>query len=108
MSDFDGSQYLQNHSQQDIYTASDKLPQILRDPVKGQSFDVTCTAFQEALGTKLARWEWLEEGEQQPDGTVKPRPALEVFSLAMLGSGRVFGTPLIHGKLGRSGAAHVG
>ncbi|GBE80928.1 O-methyltransferase gedA [Sparassis crispa] len=80
----------------DIYTASDKLPEVLTDPIKGASNSVTCTAFQEALGTKLARWDWLEEGLGQPDGTVKPRPALEIFGLAMLGGGRVLGTPLYY------------
>ena len=44
----------------DIYTASDKLPDILRDPVKGKSTAVTCTAFTEAHNTHLSRWGWLK------------------------------------------------
>ncbi|KAF9493340.1 S-adenosyl-L-methionine-dependent methyltransferase [Pleurotus eryngii] len=80
----------------DIYSASDKLPQILVDPIKGKSNDVKVTAFQEALNTKLSRWEWLEEGVKQPDGTVTRRPELDIFGLAMLGGGRVLGTPLYH------------
>ncbi|KDQ12506.1 hypothetical protein BOTBODRAFT_134671 [Botryobasidium botryosum FD-172 SS1] len=80
----------------DIYHASNYLPKTLRDPVKGQLFDVDQTAFQEAVGTKLPRWEWLEEQVPQADGTLGPRPELKIFGLAMLGGGRVYGPPLIH------------
>ncbi|GBE84213.1 O-methyltransferase gedA [Sparassis crispa] len=75
------------------YSASVKLPQVLADPVKGWSTSATCTPFQVAFGTDLAQWEWLEEGEVQPDGTVKPRPSLELFGLAMAGGDRILGTP---------------
>jgi hypothetical protein len=33
----------------------------LLDPVKGASYDVEVTPFQDAVGTKTSRWAWLEE-----------------------------------------------
>lgn len=48
-------------SGQDLYTASDYLPRTLRDPVKGPSYAVDVTAFQDAIGTHAPRWTWLEE-----------------------------------------------
>lgn len=82
----------------DIYTASEKLPDVLRDPVKGNSTAVTCTAFTEAHNTNLSRWDWLEEKVTLPDGTVGPRPHLEIFGLAMIGGGRIMGTPVYYGE----------
>lgn len=126
----------------DLYTASDRLPTTLLDPHKGPSYKVDETAFQDAVGTTKARWEWLEEkispGEILNTGVGYPgmpratkqnvnkspmkedangsateksvdriaakenvngiatkenvsRPELEIFGLAMLGGGRVFG-----------------
>lgn len=108
----------------DIYSASDYLPKYLADPVKGSSYDVRTTAFQDALGTQKSRWEWLEEkipvnapyfnskgyphdvsvtGETTSDVNsitetkTRSRPEHELFGLAMLGGGRVFGTAHIFG-----------
>lgn len=94
----------------EVFTAADKLPKYLLGE-KGHSFKVDETPFQEALGTPKSRWEWLEEdlvpdevpvtglgigysglmtAESSPKTPTK-RPELEVFGLAMLGGGRVFG-----------------
>lgn len=94
------------------------------DPVKGPSYDVRVTPFQDAVGTKKPRWEWLEElipvnapdigGQGYPRNVAgidetKPRPDAngrtettsrpehELFGLAMLGGGKVFGTAHIYG-----------
>jgi hypothetical protein len=75
-----------------------KLPDILRDPVKGSSTAVDCTAFTEAFQTKLGYWDWMEEKVQLPDGTVDTRPDLETFSLGMNATGKVIGTPLYYGQ----------
>ncbi|KAL6305483.1 S-adenosyl-L-methionine-dependent methyltransferase [Sparassis latifolia] len=75
------------------YPASAKLLEIAGDPVKGWSNSATDCAFQEGHGTKLSFFDWLEEGIIQPDGSVKPRPALEQFTVAMVNSGNVLGTP---------------
>ena len=109
----------------DLYSAADYFPKTLVDPIKGPSYDVHLTAWQDAVGTKKSRWEWLEEqipidtddfgrqgyprnvvgvGETKvepraPNSTeTKPRPELEIFGLAMLGGGKVTGTAHIHGK----------
>ena len=37
------------------------MPTTLLDPRKGPSYKVDETAFQDAVGTSKARWEWLEE-----------------------------------------------
>jgi hypothetical protein len=98
----------------DLYTASDYLPKSLLGS-KGASYKVEETAFQDAVGTEKPRWEWLEEripaGQLAGSGTGYPgipdvkallsesendkliaRPELEVFGLAMLGGGLVFGS----------------
>jgi hypothetical protein len=111
----------------DLYSASDYLPTALTDPEIGPSYAVEKTAFQLAVGTNKPRWEWLEElipadqshferngyprnvpqagntgskGANGANGNVaktKPRPEHEIFGLAMLGGGRVFGTAHIYG-----------
>ncbi|KAI4864285.1 S-adenosyl-L-methionine-dependent methyltransferase [Hypoxylon rubiginosum] len=45
----------------DIYSASDYLPRYLSDPTKGASYALEKTAWQDAVGTTKARWDWLEE-----------------------------------------------
>lgn len=98
----------------DLYTASDHLPKYLLGK-KGASYKVDETPFQEAVGTTKPRWEWLEEkipADQLalggtgypgiPDATevingaqkggLVTRPEHEVFGLAMLGGGMVFGS----------------
>ncbi|KAK4244016.1 S-adenosyl-L-methionine-dependent methyltransferase [Corynascus novoguineensis] len=68
---------------QDVYTASDYLPRTLRDPVKGPSYSVEVTPFQDAVGTSAPRWTWLEEqprirdlldGRNGPDGKPSAYP----------------------------------
>jgi hypothetical protein len=105
----------------DLYSASDYLPKTLVDPVKGPSYDVAQTAFQDAVGTEKPRWEWLEEKihahqdtferqgyprgahrtlENEATGAkigTKARPEQEIFGRAMVGGGRVFGTAHIYG-----------
>lgn len=55
------------HSGFDIYSASDYLPRYLLDGEKGESYDVACTPWQDAVGTKQARWDWLEETTKVQD-----------------------------------------
>jgi len=101
----------------DLYTASDHLPKYLLGS-KGASYDVTETPFQDAVGTTKPRWEWLEEKtpaqELSACGVGYPgipqaknitnkdelvaRPEHEVFGLAMLGGGMVFGSAHPYGK----------
>ncbi|KZT63929.1 S-adenosyl-L-methionine-dependent methyltransferase [Daedalea quercina L-15889] len=78
----------------EIYTASEGLLRVLFDPARSASYSLYDTAFNEAHQTKLNFWEFFEHGEQQPDGTMKPRRGFEIFSLAMLGGGRVHAPPL--------------
>ena len=111
-----------HNSNSDVYTASDRLPTTLLDPQKGHSYKVDETAFQDALGTTKTRWEWLEEkispddilnrgvgypgvpvaGKDNANGGAEQkmvsRPELEIFGLAMLGGGRVFGAAHPYGK----------
>lgn len=71
---------------------------MLYDPAKTQSESDRDTAFNEAFNTSLSRWEWLEEPITLPDGTLEPKPDLEMFAQAMLGGGRAQGPPLYVGK----------
>lgn len=99
----------------DLYTASDHLPKYLLGE-KGHSYQVDQTPWQDAVNTSKPRWDWLEE-KHTPDGLLKSssgvgypglpslkqdvseaskekmmsRPEHEVFGLAMLGGGLVFG-----------------
>jgi hypothetical protein len=105
----------------DLYTASDHLPKYLLGQ-KGCSYKVDETPFQDAVGTSKARWDWLEEKcpaieiDRQGSGypgipDAKPhingltaddlvsRPEHEVFGLAMLGGGLVFGAAHPYGML---------
>ncbi|KAL4963710.1 O-methyltransferase tpcA [Aspergillus stella-maris] len=95
----------------DIYTASDQLPKYLLGE-HGASYKVNETAWQKAVGTKRARWDWLAERvflhQVRPPGAPYPglpdikhlcpdanglvtRPELENFGLAMVGGGKVSG-----------------
>lgn len=135
------SVYLTNTDQhycsgQDAYTASDYLPRTLVDPVKGSSYAVDVTPFQEAVGTRDSRWAWLEEkpkikdlveglngsdstkcaypgaygselqqllgalSDGADDQSLVSRPEHGVFSLAMVGGGRVFGEAHLYGQSG--------
>ena len=106
----------------DLYTASDQLPKYLLGE-KGHSYKVNETAWQDAVGTSKPRWDWLEEKhslddlivssgagypglpslkQREVNGASKEslasRPELEVFGLAMLGGGLVFGAAHPYGK----------
>ncbi|KAL9038899.1 MAG: hypothetical protein Q9180_002852 [Flavoplaca navasiana] len=104
---------LLDRSNLDLYTASDHLPTYLLGP-NGHSYSVEETAWQSAIGTTKPRWDWLEEEvmckEACPVGVGYPgmpaenvaskdlasatkmrRPEHEIFSLAMVGGGRIFG-----------------
>ena len=107
----------------DLYTVSDHLPRYLLG-AKGHSYRVDETAFQDAVGTMKPRWDWLEE-QRSPDdllasikgigypglpslrqdlsGVAKERlmsrPEHEVFGLAMLGGGMVFGAAHPYGNV---------
>lgn len=82
----------------ETYDASVKLPDVLRNTTDPNT--PLRLAFQEGMQTKQTYFEWLEEKVPQPDGTLGPRPNLEIFSLAMLGGGRVLTTPMNYGKSG--------
>ena len=75
-----------------------KLPDILRDLIKGVSTAVECTAFTEYHQTKLGYWDWLEEDVQLPDGSIGKRPDLANFALGMSSAGQVMGAPLYYGE----------
>ncbi|KAL9032135.1 MAG: hypothetical protein Q9180_006679 [Flavoplaca navasiana] len=104
----------------DLYAASEHLLKALLDKVKGPSYQVDETAWQDALGTTMSRWDWLEE-KVTPDKISKPgvgypsvpqpesaidgdieavgkplvgRPEHQIFNLSMLGGGRT--TPGLH------------
>ena len=106
----------------DLYTASDQMPKHLLGE-KGHSYKVDETAWQDAVGTTKPRWDWLEEKRSPKDliaatGAGYPgsisikqenvtedsndelvnRPEHEVFGLAMLGGGLVFGAAHPYGK----------
>ena len=90
---------------------------------RGHSYKVDETAWQDAVGTTKPRWDWLEEKHSPNDLTASSgagypglpslkredingvskeklvgRPELEVFGLAMLGGGLVFGAAHPYGK----------
>jgi hypothetical protein len=122
----------------DIYSASDFLPKTLLDSEKGQSYDVDKTAFQDAMGSGITRWEWFEQhvpaqellnypkgGYPGPWGptltdTVKgkksdelvPRPEHSNFCLAMFAGGLVFGAAHLYDyawdSLGKATVVDVG
>lgn len=83
----------------DPYSATDKLPAYMKDPVKGRSTAVTCAPFHDARDTSLPYWEWLEQPVTLPDGTKGVRPQLPIFGKAMMGGGRVFSPPHVHGRV---------
>ncbi|KAK4145922.1 S-adenosyl-L-methionine-dependent methyltransferase [Dichotomopilus funicola] len=137
---------------QDVYTASDNMLRTLRHPVKGPSYAVDVTPFQEAVGSTVPRRTWLEEkptvrelldGRDGPDGPNGrlcgypggfgdeigglakkveaeenddqervARPELELFGLAMVGGGGVFGRAHLYdfpwASLGKATVMDVG
>ena len=109
----------------DFYNASDYVPKALLDKVKGPSYKVNETAWQDALGTDKSLWDWLDEkvslddmstpagsypGVPQPEEFLKAldvkeqalidKPEHEIFSLSMVGGGRVYGAAHLYGQSG--------
>lgn len=108
----------------DLYAASGHWPNALLDKVKGPSYQVDETAWQDALGTKKSRWDWLDEkvspvdfsvggatypGVPEPkkvldgvgdegNGALVSRPEHGIFSIAMLGGGKVHGAAHPYGQ----------
>ena len=105
----------------DVYTASDHLPKYLLSE-RGHSYQVDETPWQDAVNTSKPRWDWLEEKHtpasllEASSGPGYPglpslkevvsaaageklmsRPEYEVFGLAMLGGGLVFGAAHLYG-----------
>ncbi|KAI8630832.1 S-adenosyl-L-methionine-dependent methyltransferase [Xylariaceae sp. FL1651] len=69
----------------DLYSSSDHLPRYLGDRLKGHSYDVETTPWQDAVGTSKPRWEWLEEktkiyhlrdGKNGTDGSASAYPGV--------------------------------
>jgi hypothetical protein len=105
----------------EAFSASDRLPRNLLHPETGPSYDVTKTAWQDAVQTTKSRWDWIEERVEQdklldsgghypgiPSVVIEPqqkgddglvaRPELAIMGLAMIGGGRVFGSAHVHGE----------
>lgn len=105
----------------EAFSASDRLPRNLLHPESGPSYDVTKTAWQDAVQTTKSRWDWIEERVEQdklldsgghypgiPSVVIEPqqkeedglvaRPELAIMGLAMIGGGRVFGAAHVHGE----------
>lgn len=97
----------------------ERFPKYLLGP-KGSSYNVAETALTEALGTEKSYWDWLAERVRPEhisngtyssvpdpgawghlkvdgDGLVK-RPEMEIFSIGMVGGGKVNGSSLPFGK----------
>ncbi|OAP57195.1 hypothetical protein AYL99_07933 [Fonsecaea erecta] len=55
------------------YTASDFLPQTLANPAIGDSYDPRKTAFQQAVGTQLSLFDWMNEMVPESDVSWRPR-----------------------------------
>ncbi|KFY04193.1 hypothetical protein V491_09437 [Pseudogymnoascus sp. VKM F-3775] len=119
----------------EAFSASDRLPRTLLHPETGPSYDVTKTAWQDAVQTTKSRWDWIEERVEQdklldsgghypgiPSVVIEPqekgddglvaRPELAIMGLAMIGGGRVFGSAHVHdfpwASLGNSLIVDVG
>ncbi|KAI0409179.1 S-adenosyl-L-methionine-dependent methyltransferase [Xylaria palmicola] len=69
----------------DIYSSSDYLPRYLNDPVRGASYALEVTPWQDAVNTPKARWDWLEEqvrvdvlraGNNSSDGGLSAYPGV--------------------------------
>ena len=116
----------------DLYAASEHMPKALLNKVIGPSYKVNETAWQDALGTKKSRWDWLEEkvspddvskggagypgvpepakyisrAEDGKKGALVSRPEHQIFSLSMLGGGRVHGAAHPYGQSSGQRALH--
>ncbi|EED12733.1 O-methyltransferase, putative [Talaromyces stipitatus ATCC 10500] len=122
----------------DLYTASDSLPRTLMHSDFANSYSVSETSFQKALGISKERWNWLEEeisptdvqngGPGKYPGCFGPeyssaiaqihsnhtikRPEHEIFGLAMLGGGKITGVAHLYdfpwSSLGKATVVDVG
>ncbi|OJJ07368.1 hypothetical protein ASPVEDRAFT_202138 [Aspergillus versicolor CBS 583.65] len=120
----------------DLFSCAEHLPSTLFDEEMGPSYDVKKTAFQKALRTDKSRWEWLEEppsnDEKKPKTCIsnypgipgyentsrgdspfeRHRPELPLFSMAMVGGGRVTTRAHLHDypwhELGSAAIVDVG
>ena len=54
------------------YTASDFLPSVLTNAAIGPSYDSTKTAFQQAVGTKLTLFNWMQKVVPASDTEWRP------------------------------------
>lgn len=113
-----------SNSALDVYSASNSLPLYLNDAVKGHSYSVDVTPWQDAVGTTQSRWDWLDEkvtydgyrasigsssypgafGDElesfkarTKDNDVVARPEHSIFGLAMVETGEVLGRPHLYG-----------
>lgn len=66
----------------ETFTAAGKLPQVLYNTVGKPSTGLR-SAFQTAYDYTGSVWEWIEESIVQPDGTVGPRPELDIWLTGM-------------------------
>lgn len=73
------------------YKTSASLPTVLFDPVRGQSESNVETAFQEDAGTDLPWWAWLKKYGATTRRSPTSKTELEIYGLAMLGTGRAHG-----------------
>ncbi|EXJ75293.1 uncharacterized protein A1O5_01989 [Cladophialophora psammophila CBS 110553] len=92
--------YLFDRSQGQLqYSVSDLLPQALANPAIRDSYDSRKTAFQQAIGTKLSLFDWMNEFALcEEDGAphsfrhsgqkMVPRPEKQLFNLAISAQGR--------------------
>ncbi|KAH9938266.1 S-adenosyl-L-methionine-dependent methyltransferase [Fomitopsis serialis] len=78
----------------EVYSATDKLFTLLFDPAKTHSNNPRESAWQEATGSDLLTYEYLEQIVERPDGTVGPRPQLDIWTHAMVGVGRASATAM--------------
>ncbi|KAI5900447.1 S-adenosyl-L-methionine-dependent methyltransferase [Schizophyllum commune H4-8] len=73
------------------YKTSASLPAVLFDPVRGQSESNVETAFQEDMKTDLPWWAWLKKYGATTRRSPTSKTELEIYGLAMLGTGRAHG-----------------
>lgn len=66
----------------ETFTAAGKLPQVLLNTVDKPSTGIR-SAFQTAYDYTGSVWEWIEETIVRPDGTVGPRPELDIWLTGM-------------------------
>lgn len=104
------------------YAASDIFLDTLSNPAVSHTYDSNKTAFQQAVGTQLSLFDWMQQmvpetdadwrplplrkhpceeddtpvGFEDSSQRVIPRPEKQQFQLVMAGVGRVYGQGLVH------------